>query len=114
MAPRWTRAGLRRCGRDADSRSAHFAFRDSFVFTTEPITSQALPEPVHLFTTSLDDGTTKQLTSGVQSLGDGSPISWSPDGKTIAVTLCRNAIINDQSYSHAALVDAASGRIRVL
>lgn len=89
-------------------------FRDSFVFTTEPITSQALPEPVHLFTTSLDDGTTKQLTSGVQSLGDGSPISWSPDAKTLAVTLCRNEITNDQSYSRAALVDAASGRIRYL
>jgi dipeptidyl aminopeptidase/acylaminoacyl peptidase len=89
-------------------------FRDSFVFTTEPITARAFPQPVHLFATSLDDGTTKQLTTGPESLGDGSPLSWSPDGATIAVTLCRNEITNDQSYSRAVLVNAASGRIRNL
>ncbi len=89
-------------------------FRDSFIFTTEPIVARNSPPPVHLFTILLDDGTTTQLTFGPQSVGDGSTISWAPDGKTIALTLCPNAILNDQSYSRAALVDVASKRVRAL
>lgn len=96
------------------ARTGPDRFRDSFIFTTEPITARTSPRPVHLFTISLDDGTTTQLTFGPQSVGDGSTISWSPDGATIAFTLCRNAILNDQSYSRAALVDVGSRKVRFL
>ena len=89
-------------------------FRDSFIFTTEPIVAREFPQPVHLFILSLDDDTTVQLTAGTQSIADDSPLSWSPDGATIAFTLCRNAILNDQSWSHAAVVDVASKRVRGL
>jgi dipeptidyl aminopeptidase/acylaminoacyl peptidase len=95
-------------------RSGADRFRDSFVFTTEPITARESPQPVHLFTLALGDGVTTQLTSGPQSVGDGSTLSWSPDGKTIAFTLCRNAILNDQSYSQVAVVDVASKKVRAL
>ena len=101
----------------ADSQPARTGpdrFRDSFIFTTEPITARDSPRPVHLFAISFDDGMTTQLTFGPQSVGDDSTISWSPDGRTIAFTLCRNAILNDQSYSRAALVDVGSKKVRFL
>ena len=62
---------------------------------------------IYLWRTSTG-GTPVQLTFGTESIGDGSTLSWSPDGKTIALTLCRNAILNDQSYSHVALVDVTA------
>lgn len=95
-------------------RSGPDRFRDSFIFTTEPIVARDSPRPDHLFMVSLADGTTTQLTFGPQSVGDDSTISWAPDGRTIAFTLCRDAITNDQSYSYAALVDVASKKVRSL
>jgi dipeptidyl aminopeptidase/acylaminoacyl peptidase len=92
-------------------------FRDSFVFTTEPIVAHELPKPVHLFTVSLIDGGVTQLTTGEQSVATGeaeSTLSWSPDGKTIAFTLVPNAILNDESYSRVALVDVATHNLRTI
>jgi dipeptidyl aminopeptidase/acylaminoacyl peptidase len=89
-------------------------FRDSFVFTTEPIVAHSAPKPVHLFVTDLAGATPVQLTFGTESVGDGSTLSWSPDGRTIALTLCRNAILNDQSYSHVALIDVTAKSVRSL
>ena len=96
-------------------RSGADRFRDSFVFTTEPIVSHVAPQPVHLFVHEfVTDASPVQLTSGTQSVADGSTLSWSPDGSTIAFTLCRNAILNDQSYSRVALVNVASKAVRPL
>ncbi len=86
-------------------------FRDSFIFTTEPITTRAALQPSHLFTVSLDDGATAQLTSGAENASDE---SWSPDGKMLAFTLAPNAITNDQDFSHIAIVDIATKRVRPL
>ncbi|HEX3671585.1 MAG TPA: S9 family peptidase [Candidatus Cybelea sp.] len=95
-------------------RSGADRFRDSFLFTTEPITARDAPRPLHLFTVSLGDLTATQLTFGSESAAEGESPSWSPDGTTIALTLCRNAISNDESYSRAVLVDVAAKRIRSL
>jgi dipeptidyl aminopeptidase/acylaminoacyl peptidase len=89
-------------------------FRDSFIFTTEPIVARSEPQPAHLFLLNLDDASTTQLTFGSQSADTDSTLSWSPDGKGIAFTLCRNAILNDQSYSHVALLDVAGKSLRSL
>ena len=89
-------------------------FRNSFVFTTEPIVARSEPQPQHLYLLDLDGQSSTQLTSGAQSVCDGSSLSWSPDGKSIAFTLCRNAILNDQSYSHVALLDVADKSVRSL
>ena len=48
---------------DADPvRQGAERFRDSFIFTTEPIVARKYPQPSHLFVLSLDDGKTTQLT----------------------------------------------------
>ena len=86
-------------------------FRDSFIFTTEPITAHSAPRPDHLFVQRLGGGTAAQLTFGDESAGEP---SWAPDAKSIAFTSYRNAILNDQSYSHAAIVDVATKRVRAL
>ncbi|MGA8576756.1 MAG: S9 family peptidase [Candidatus Cybelea sp.] len=98
-------------------RTGSDRFRDSFIFTTEPIVAHELPRPVHLFTVSLDDGTTTQITAGTPSVATGeaeSTLSWSPDGKTIAFTLVPNAILNDESYSRIALVDVTTRTVRTI
>ncbi len=89
-------------------------FRDSFLFTTEPITARSRPEPEHLYEQRLRDGVVAQLTFGERSVDDGSPLSWSPDGHEIAFTLCRNAIPNDESSSWAAIVNVGSRTVRAL
>jgi dipeptidyl aminopeptidase/acylaminoacyl peptidase len=92
-------------------------FRDSFVFTTEPIVAREPALPAHLFLASLSGGTPTQLTSGSQSVVTGeakSTLSWSPDGKTIAFTVAPDAILNDESYSHVALLDVATRSVRAL
>jgi dipeptidyl aminopeptidase/acylaminoacyl peptidase len=92
-------------------------YRDSFIFTTEPIVARELPQADHIFVVSIDGKTTTQLTFGAQSIATGeaqSTLSWSPDGKKIAFTLVPDAILNDESYSRIALVDVASHSVRTL
>jgi dipeptidyl aminopeptidase/acylaminoacyl peptidase len=95
-------------------RSGADRFRNSFIFTTEPIVAHSPSLPIHLFLLNLNDDATTQLTFGASSVANDSTLSWSPDGATIAFTLCRDAILNDQSYSHVALVDLASKKVRSL
>ena len=92
-------------------------FRDSFVFTTQPITAREPAMPSHLYLTSATGGSAQQLTFGKQSVASGeaqSTLSWSPDGKTIAFTIAPDAILNDESYSHIDLLDVATKRLRPL
>ena len=92
-------------------------YRDSFVFTTQPITAREPAMPSHLFLVGASGGRAEQLTFGAQSVASGeaqSTLSWSPDGRTIAFTIAPNGILNDQSYSHVALLDVATKRVRAL
>ncbi len=98
-------------------RSGADKFRDSFVFTTEPITERSEPRPVHLFVVAADGGKARRLTAGVQSVAAGeakSTLSWSPDGAKIAFLLAPNAILNDVDRAHAEVVDVASGKLSQL
>jgi dipeptidyl aminopeptidase/acylaminoacyl peptidase len=103
---------------DSDpARTGADRYRDSFIFTTEPIVAREFPNPSHVYVVSLSDGTTTQLTTGSQSIATGeaqSTLSWSPDGQSIAFTLVPNAILNDESYSKIAVVDVATKALRAL
>jgi dipeptidyl aminopeptidase/acylaminoacyl peptidase len=92
-------------------------YRDSFVFTTEPIVARERPQPSHLYVVGALGGRAAQLTFGPQSIATGeaqSALSWSPDGRTLAFTIVPNAILNDQSYSHVDLLDVATKKLRAL
>jgi dipeptidyl aminopeptidase/acylaminoacyl peptidase len=92
-------------------------FRDSFVFTTQPITAREPAMPSHLYLVDASGGTAEQLTFGKQSVASGeaeSTLSWSPDGRTIAFTIAPDAILNDESYSHVVLLDVSTRHLRSL
>ncbi len=92
-------------------------FRDSFIFTTEPITDREPPRPVHLFLASDAGGKAQQLTFGTQSVAAGegeSTLSWMHDGKTIAFTQAPNTILNDESYSRVMLLNVATRNLAPL
>jgi dipeptidyl aminopeptidase/acylaminoacyl peptidase len=87
-------------------------FRDSFVFTTEPIVAREEPRPVHVFVVAASGGHARQLTFGPQSVTTGeaqSTISWSPDGKKLAYLLAPNAILNDADRAHVVVLDVVTG-----
>jgi dipeptidyl aminopeptidase/acylaminoacyl peptidase len=88
-------------------------FRDSFVFTTEPITAREPSLPVHLFVISADGGRARQLTTGAQTVATGeaqSTLSWSPDGSTLTYLQAPNAILNDADRANVETLDIASGK----
>lgn len=92
-------------------------YRDSFVFTTEPIIAREPSLPSHIFVVSAAGGKAEQLTFGSRSVASGeaqSTISWSHDGRTIAYTDVPDAILNDESYSHIVLLDVATKKLRPL
>jgi dipeptidyl aminopeptidase/acylaminoacyl peptidase len=75
--------------------------------------------PFHLWLTSADGKSTRRLTSGAWSLDTanssaGATLSWSADGRTIAVTKYPNAVYGDSDDAVIALVDAKSGKERDL
>jgi dipeptidyl aminopeptidase/acylaminoacyl peptidase len=88
-------------------RSGADRFRDSFIFSTEPIVAHSEPRPAHVFVASADGGKPKQLTFGAAS---DSNLAWSPDGKTVAYTVNPNAILNDSYVSHIELVDVSTSK----
>lgn len=92
-------------------------YRDSFVFTTEPIVARSPSLPSHLYVVNASGGHAEQLTFGPRSVATGeaqSTISWSADGGTVAFTEVPDAILNDESYSHVMLLDVATKKLRPL
>ncbi|HET9342240.1 MAG TPA: S9 family peptidase [Candidatus Eremiobacteraceae bacterium] len=77
------------------------------------------PVPSHLWTVSASGGAAHRLTSGSWSLsttqgGPGAALSWSADGKTIAIEKLPNAVVGDSDSAVVALVDAKTGAVHDL
>ncbi|MDQ6929499.1 MAG: S9 family peptidase [Candidatus Eremiobacteraeota bacterium] len=87
-------------------------FRDSFLFTTEPITSRKTPSPVHIFAVPVSGGAATQLTFGAMSAV--STLSWSPDGRAMAVGMAPTAILNDADDTTVHVLDVATKKLRKL
>ncbi|MFN7928804.1 MAG: S9 family peptidase [Blastocatellia bacterium] len=75
----------------------------------------------HIWLTSADGGKARRLTSGEWSLpitlppgSPSSPLSWTPDGKTIAFVKRVSPHYGDSRLSSVQLLDVATGAIRAL
>ncbi|MBV9270949.1 MAG: PD40 domain-containing protein, partial [Candidatus Eremiobacteraeota bacterium] len=98
----------------APHRSGPDRFRDSFIFTTEPITARSKPQPLHVFVQQINSSHATQLTFGERSGISGGPLSWSPDGRRIGFVLCPTNITDDEDRSQVAAVDVASRRLTLM
>ncbi|HJT17669.1 MAG TPA: S9 family peptidase, partial [Thermoanaerobaculia bacterium] len=77
--------------------------------------------PSHVWVIGANGGSARRVTSGSWSLPIAhppgpapSPLSWSPDGKTLAVTQRANPHEKTPNISRVVLVDVASGNVRRL
>lgn len=77
--------------------------------------------PAHLWLVPADGGPSRRVTSGTWTLPraappspPSSPISWSPDGKSIAIVQQKTPAYGDSDQTVVAIVDIATGAIRKL
>jgi dipeptidyl aminopeptidase/acylaminoacyl peptidase len=77
--------------------------------------------PAHLWIVPAEGGAPRRVTSGSWTLpraappsAPSSPISWSPDGKSIAIVQQKTPAYGDNDQTVAAIVDVTSGEIHKL
>ncbi|HXW76660.1 MAG TPA: DPP IV N-terminal domain-containing protein, partial [Candidatus Eremiobacteraceae bacterium] len=98
-----------------DSTPGH----DAFEVGDQDYKATAAALPSHLWVVPASGGTARRLTKGTWSLsttaGGGSfGISWSGDGRRIAITQLPNAVYGDSDDATVATVDAKSGAVTEL
>lgn len=79
------------------------------------------PTPSHVWVVPAAGGSARRVTSGSWSLPIAhppgpapSPLSWSPDGKSIAITRRESAHAGQTNASRVAIVDVATGEVKRL
>ncbi|MGH9865572.1 MAG: S9 family peptidase, partial [Candidatus Acidiferrales bacterium] len=97
------------------------AHHDAFQVGDTDYIETAAGAPSHVWLTSADGGPAKRLTSGSWSLpivfppsSPSSPLSWSPDGKSIVITRQETAEPGDGDEATLEIVDVDSGKTRKL
>src|SRR5438552_3150638 len=100
------RTGEERHNRSFEVQNNHFLLTDA-------------PRPAHLWIVPAAGGTARRLTSGTWTLAvslppsaPSSPISWSPDGKRIAIVKVATPYSGDSDQATIQTVDADSGELR--
>ncbi|MGH8199322.1 MAG: S9 family peptidase [Steroidobacteraceae bacterium] len=100
---------------EIDQHEDAFEVGDNSYLTTEA----ALP--AHLWLVAADGGPPRRITSGGWTLpraappsAPSSPLSWSPDGRSIAIVQQKSPAYGDSDQTVVAIVDVASGRIHKL
>src|SRR5215468_2219911 len=93
----------------------------SFEVGNDHFLTNAQAMPSHIWLTSANGGKASRLTSGEWSLpitlppgSPSSPLSWSPDGKSIAFVKRISPYYGDQNESAVQILDVATGNIRPL
>ncbi len=82
---------------------------------------QEAPRPAHVWLIGADGKAARRLTSGEWTLpaslppsAPSSPLSWSPDGKRLAIVKVATAYTGDSDKSAIQLLDAESGELKAL
>src|SRR5438270_916888 len=93
----------------------------SFEITDDDFLIREAVTPSHVWVIPSNGGTARRVTSGAWSLPIAhppgpapSPLSWSSDGKTMAITKRDNSHEKTPNISRVVLVDVASGATRRL
>lgn len=94
---------------------------DAFVVGDQAYQEKAAPTPNHIWLINADGSGDKRLTQGSWSLPTAtppgppaSPLSWSPDGKTLLFTRMPNAYDTDGYLATVDALDVQTGAIRTL
>jgi dipeptidyl aminopeptidase/acylaminoacyl peptidase len=94
---------------------------DAFEVGNDGYLTTKAPLPTHLWLVSPEGGKARRLTSGTWSLpsllppnSPSSPLSWSPDGKSIAIVRQPTASFGDSDRSVIQIVTTATGAVRPL
>jgi dipeptidyl aminopeptidase/acylaminoacyl peptidase len=94
---------------------------DSFEVGDNDFLATAAPTPSHIWLVSAEGGATKKLTSGPWSLPKSaeanppsSPISWTPDGKSLTFTRQENPHFGDNDLTTVQVLNVETGEIRKL
>ncbi len=104
---------------DAPDQKDVDAHRDAFQVHDNDYLHRAATPPVHAWIVGADGLHARRLTSGAWSIADVSPdgggdLSWSADGRTLAITWFPTPFVGDSLTSTIELIDVASGRMRQL
>jgi dipeptidyl aminopeptidase/acylaminoacyl peptidase len=102
-------------------RNAHKTGHDAFEISTNDYMTGEAPTSAHIWLTSADSAAPRRLTSGAWSLPisfppgpPSSPISWSPDGNSIAFTKQERTYPGETEKTAVEILDVATGSIRPL
>lgn len=94
---------------------------DGFEIGDDSVLTTAAPQPSHVWLVPSTGGTAKRLTSGSWSLpvtpppgSPASPLSWSPDGKSIALVKQASPHFGDADERTIQILDVATGKLRPL
>ena len=91
---------------------------DAFRVTDNNFTARAVPQPWHLWIVPAKGGKTKRLTQGTWSINTDqesiSPLSWNPDGKSIAFQKFPDVWYGNSWHSVVAEVDTGGKKVRTV
>jgi dipeptidyl aminopeptidase/acylaminoacyl peptidase len=95
--------------------------QDAFEVGNNDFLATAAPQPTHIWLAPAEGGAAKRLTSGPWTLMSvappgppGSPLAWTPDGKSIAFVRQERPHDGDNDLTIVQIVDVATGKIRSL
>lgn len=104
---------------DPETKTDLDKFNRAFEVSDDDFLIREAPRPSHVWTVPASGGSPKRLTSGSWSLPVAhppgavpSPLSWSPDGRTILIAQHANPHSSAGPTSRIAAVDVATGSVR--